>query len=156
MLGGSPALLFLSGLGEAKRTLSLTRTKKTSRKRSPGNQAGKAERLGVQVGTYVLEWPCLISLHTSQLLCAVQGERCKTFPEGQCCLFTCLLLCFVNSPAQIRPKLGLPALCLILPRWHALSLQVSGLFTKHRRFSSLLLFLCQFEVYLPRLQYIKH
>lgn len=103
--------------------------------------------------------PACISLHpeTAELLCPVLGERWETFPEGLCCLYTCLLLHFADTPVQVRAKLGLSALCLSLPCWHALSLQVSWLFYKTQKiYFSSALSVSVFEVYLPRLQYIKH
>lgn len=91
------------------------------------------------------------------LLCPVLGEGCDTIPNGLCCPYTCLLLRLVDSPAQVTAKLGPPALCLILAHWRALSLQVSRhSYRTLKIYFSSALSVSVFEVYLPRLQYIKH
>lgn len=135
VLGGFPALLLslllLSVSGEAKGTLcSLTRRKKVRQDNVPWKlEAGEAGCLGVRVGTGCPQgWgaacsgssdgPACLSLHpeTAELLCPALGDRRETFPEGLCCLYACLFLRFVDSPAQVRAKLGLAALCVTLLR----------------------------------------
>lgn len=141
---------------------------------SLGNErAGNPQRVAMQVGAGILEdqagggaacsgstnglaW---VRLHprTAQLVCPVLGARWETVPEGLWYQYTCSLLCFVDLPVQGGAKLGLSALCLILQRWRAPSLQVSRLFYKTQKiYFSSALSVSVFKVYLPRLQYIKH
>lgn len=136
VLGGFPALLLslllLSVSDEAKGTLcSLTRRKKVRQDNVPWeSEAGEAGCLGVRVGRGCPQgwagWgaacsgssdgPACLSLHpeTAELLCPALGERRETFPEGLCGLYASFFLRLVDSPVQVRAKLGLAALCVTL------------------------------------------
>ena len=179
MLGGSPAFLFLSCsslfLVKPRGHCSLTRRKKSSGTRSLGNRrqkrlgawvcgwgwaahrAGQAGELHARVAQMALPASvCILKLQSWSVLCRVKDE--KPFQKG--CV-ACTPICYCALWTH-QPKSGL--------NWATLHFVLFCHFdmpsvyrchdssTKYRRFTSLLLFLCQyiFEVYLPRLQYIKH
>lgn len=169
MLGGSPALLFLSHfslfLAKPRGHCSLTRRNKVKQDEVPWDlEAGDAGHLGVRVGGRAARragqagglvlgqrrWPCL---HWSDpetagcpVLCWVTDG--KPFQKGH---VACTPACYCTLwTHQSKPGLNWASLHFVLV-CHVDMLSVykcHDSFTNHRRFTSLLLFLCQYSRYI--------